>query len=103
MPTAAPEPPAVAAALPTHSLDSGSVSLIDSSIAALDALNQNPFIEPAVWPEEPLVAIDSLVYRGRAALDRAIELRDEIRGVESGPSREVLDELFDLLELARAE
>ena len=54
------------------------------------------------WPEDPLVAIDALNYRGRAALDRAIELRAEIRGA-SGPSREVLDEQFDLLELARAE
>jgi hypothetical protein len=50
-----------------------------------------------------LVPIDTLMYRGRAALDRAIELRDEIRKKEGGPSREVLNELFDLLELARAE
>jgi hypothetical protein len=93
----------VAAALPTHALDSASASLIESSIAALDALDQNPFVERAEWPEDALVAIDTLTYRGRAALDRAIELREEMRAARSGPSREVLDELFDLLELARAE
>jgi len=94
----------VAAALPTHSLDSASASLIDSSIAALDALNQQPFLEPASWDDEKtLIPIDTLFYRGRTALERAIELRDEIRGKTGGPSRETLDELFDLLELARAE
>jgi hypothetical protein len=91
-----------AAALPTHALDSVSASLIESSIAALDALSDSPFAEPAAWPEDPLVAIDTLTYKGRSALDRAIELRDEIRGASS-PPREALDELFDLLELARAE
>jgi hypothetical protein len=94
----------IAAALPTHALDSISASLIDSSIAALDTLNEQPFLEPVPWGnEETIIGIDTLFYRGRTALDRAIELRDEIRAHKGGPSRETLDELFDLLELARAE
>jgi len=97
-----PEKPSVAP-VPTHALDSASVSLIDSSIAALEGLNDQPFLEPAPLPEDQLVPIETLLYRGRAALDRAIELRDEIRGHAGGPSREVLNELLDLLELVRAE
>jgi hypothetical protein len=46
------------------------------------------------------VPIDELLYRGRAALGRAIELRDEIRREGGAPSSEQLDELFDLLDLA---
>lgn len=100
VPTPQPTP---AAALPTHSLGGASAALIDSSIAALDALNQQPFLEPVPLPEDELIPIDTLLYRGRAALDRAIEIRDEMRGHTGGPSREALNELFDLLELARAE
>jgi hypothetical protein len=92
-----------ASGMPTNALDSQAADLIESSIAALDALNERPFFEPTPLPEDTLVPIDTLVYRGRAALDRAIELRDDIRRKEGGPSREVLNELFDLLELARAE
>jgi hypothetical protein len=94
----------VPAASATHALDSTSASLIDSSIAALDALGEQPFLEPSPWgDEETVIEIGTLLYRGRTALERAIELRDEIRGHRGGPSRETLDELFDLLELARAE
>lgn len=46
------------------------------------------------------VPIDSLLYRGRAALGRALELRDEIRRHDGTPPADKLDELFDLLELA---
>ena len=105
-PPVAPTPVAsapAAAPVPTHSLDSTSVSLIDSSIAALDSLGERPFVEPTPLPEDTLIPIETLIYRGRAALDRAIEIRDEIRQKEGGPSRDVLNELFDLLELARAE
>ncbi|HEY4305977.1 MAG TPA: Hpt domain-containing protein [Gemmatimonadaceae bacterium] len=93
-----------AATLPTHALDSTSAALIQDGIAALDTFNQNPFFEPEPWGEdESLTPIDTLLYRGRPALDRAIALRDEIRGNAGGPRRETLDELFDLLDLARAE
>jgi hypothetical protein len=53
-------------------------------------------------PEEDIVPIESLLYRGRAALDRAVEIRDELRGAPSSDPT-ALEELFDLLELARAE
>ena len=73
------------------------------SLAALDSLTSAPWLEPAQIPEETIVPIESLLYRGRAALDRAIEIRDEIRRTESAADADALEELFDLLELARAE
>jgi chemotaxis protein histidine kinase CheA len=47
-----------------------------------------------------IVPIDTLLYRGRAALERALELRDGIR--ERGEADpDALEEIFDLLDLAR--
>jgi len=46
------------------------------------------------------VPIGSLLYRGRAALGRALELRDEMRQHDGSPSKEQLEELFDLIDLA---
>jgi len=42
------------------------------------------------------------VYRGAAALDRARALRDELR-TRGATDPETLHELYDLLDLARAE
>jgi len=54
-------------------------------------------------PEDNVVPIDTLLYRGRAALDRAVEIRDELRRRGASSDQAALDELFDLLDLARAE
>jgi chemotaxis protein histidine kinase CheA len=100
---AAPSPLTPATRTPTAALDSASASLIDSTIAALESLGDIRFAEPTPIAEDTVVPIESLLYRGRAALDRAVEIRDELKrgGTHSDP--EALDELFDLLELARAE
>jgi hypothetical protein len=49
------------------------------------------------------VPIDSLLYRGRAALDRAVEIRDELRRSDKPADKASLDELFELLDLARSD
>jgi hypothetical protein len=49
------------------------------------------------------VPIEPLLYRGRAALQRAAELRQELRRHDGVPPREVVEELFDLVELALTE
>jgi hypothetical protein len=59
--------------------------------------------EPVAVPENDLLPMDALLYRGRAALDRAVELRDQIRRAGGAPAPDVLEELYDLVELARAE
>lgn len=84
---------------PPRSLKSVAVSL-DSTIAAFDALSSERLAEPAALDAD-VVPVDALLYRGRAALDRAIELRDEIRRSKTPPAPDVLEELYDLVELAR--
>lgn len=78
-------------------------SLLDSTIEALDSLGENPFAAPVPIPEDTVVPIDTLLYRGRAALDRAVEIRDDLRKRGTSSDQAALDELFDLLDLARAE
>jgi hypothetical protein len=75
------------------------IALLDGSIAALQALASNPLSKPIALAEDEVVPIETLLYRGRAALDRAVELREAVR---ASPDKAALDELFDLLELARA-
>lgn len=87
----------------TNGSAGNAASLIDSTIAAIDRLSSNPFSQPVPIPEDNVVPIESLLYRGRAALDRAVEIRDEIRRGGTQPDPVALEELFDLLELARAE
>lgn len=53
-------------------------------------------------PPRPLVAIESLLYRGRAALERALEIRSATLGGEA-LSEEAIEELLDLIALAAEE
>jgi chemotaxis protein histidine kinase CheA len=87
---------------PAEVIASAASTLIDMSLAALDSLTSVPWISQVEIPEETIVPIESLLYRGNAALDRAIEIRDELRRTDSTDAT-ALEELFDLLELARAE
>ncbi|HEV2291379.1 MAG TPA: hypothetical protein VGR60_06035, partial [Gemmatimonadales bacterium] len=61
-----------------------------------------PAMAPAAAPDG-IVDIKSLCYSGRAALDRALEVRRALQDVLSGRGgalRPLLDELLDLIELA---
>ena len=75
-------------------------SLLDAGIAKLGALNTAPLVAPAPLPEQPAVPIDVLLYRGRAAIERCREIRDEVRSAGGPIDAETLGELFDLLDLA---
>ena len=75
-------------------------SLLDAGIAKLGALRTEPLAAPAPLPEQPAVPIDVLLYRGRAAIERCIEIRDQVRSAGGPVDAETLGELFDLLELA---
>ncbi|MEO7823748.1 MAG: hypothetical protein ABIS15_09120 [Gemmatimonadaceae bacterium] len=50
-----------------------------------------------------LVPIQSLVYRGQRAVERAAEIRRVLKKSETPPTRALVDELVDLVELATAE
>ena len=72
---------------------------LQSGIAGFHELDQAPLAPPAPLDDATVVPIDDLLYRGRAALDRAIEVRDLMR-LSGGNTDEALAELFDLLDLA---
>jgi chemotaxis protein histidine kinase CheA len=78
-------------------------ALLDSGIVAIESLNGQPLAAAVEIPEDRLVPIDTLLYRGRAALDRAVEIRDELRGSDKPADKAALDELFELLDLARSD
>jgi hypothetical protein len=74
--------------------------LLRVSIAQLGALSGSMRKTPAPTPPVP---IDTLLYRGRSALDRALEIRAATRKFGRPPTAEVVDELLDLIALAAAE
>jgi hypothetical protein len=79
-------------------------ALLDAGISGLgQQLTQRPLSQPVPIIDEALVPIETLLYRGRAALDRARELRNQVRGSNRTPSGDELAELYDLLELATSE
>ena len=86
-----------------ESATSAAATLIDSGLAALEELGSEPWLPPVAIPEESVVPIESLLYRGKAALDRAAEIRDHARRSGTRIDDETLEELFDLVELARTE
>jgi hypothetical protein len=79
--------------------------------ASLQALLGAPPAAPAAGlggGEEEALAIEALCYRGRAALERAAEVRRELvaalqQGRELAAVRPLVDELLDLLPLALAD
>ena len=75
---------------------------LQSGIASFTDLERTPLAPPAPLDDATLVPIDDLLYRGRSALARAIEVRDLIR-LSGGNTDEALAELFDLLDLAAAD
>ena len=93
-PVSGPPPPPPPSAPPTAS---GLASLLDMAFASVEELQERPLSAP-IQVEETVVPIESLIYRGEAALRRARELRDDLRA-QDAPPREALEELYDLLDL----
>jgi hypothetical protein len=77
-------------------------TLLERSLAGLEGLDSTPLSEPAPLDEDVIVPIEDLEYRGRSALQRAIELRDEMRAHDAVDPA-ALQELYALLDLAQAE
>jgi pyridoxine 5-phosphate synthase len=86
-----------------HSVVSRAV-LVGMERAVREMKEEQPPIEPpAVDAGERAVPIEGLTYSGDAALERALALREVIdRATAHDPvARDVVDELFDLIRLAR--
>jgi chemotaxis protein histidine kinase CheA len=75
-------------------------ALLDAGIRKLGALQAVPLAEPLPLAEQPPVPIDVLLYRGRAAIERCREIRDQLRSAGGPVDADALGELFDLLDLA---
>jgi len=76
--------------------------MLSASLTQLSSLEDVPLVEPLRADEDAIVPVESLFYRGAAALERARVLRDELRNTGS-TDPDALQELYDLLDLARAE
>jgi hypothetical protein len=74
-------------------------ALLNTSIMQLGAVSGETRRKTPVRLPPP-VEIDSLLYSGRSALERALEVRDEIVAGGSGNSSELIQELLDLVVLA---
>lgn len=75
--------------------------VLSSSLAAMRSLEtRRSGPHPAAG--EP-VPIQQLVYRGQRAIERAAEIRRALKKSDTPPTRALVDELVDLVELAGAE
>jgi chemotaxis protein histidine kinase CheA len=74
---------------------------LSSSLATMRSLeSRNSGPQP---PATELVPIQELLYRGQRAIERAAEIRRALKKSGTPPTRALVDELVDLVELASAE
>jgi len=105
----APAPsPAVAAAAPAAAAAVAPAAAPAVVPATVPAVAEVAPAAPPTPPTEPLIPIDELCYRGRAALDRALSLRERARDLVAANApasavEELLDEVFDLVRLGAAD
>jgi chemotaxis protein histidine kinase CheA len=91
------------AGAPRVSTPRDTMAVLNQGIDSLHSLATHPMADVRALPDQPAIPIEALLYRGRSAIERAIELRQEIMRHGNSPSAEALDELFDLLDLALVE
>ncbi len=75
--------------------------VLNSSLATMRSLEtRNSGPQP---PATDLVPIQELLYRGQRAIERAAEIRRALKKSGTAPTRALVDELVDLVELASVE
>ncbi len=77
--------------------------LLERGIRTLGTLPKTPLSTPVLLEDQAPVPIDVLLYRGRAAIERAREIRDAIQRGGGIADDAALGELYDLLDLALTE
>jgi chemotaxis protein histidine kinase CheA len=93
-------PPRAAAPAPVRTPPRGQElrDVLNSSLATMRGLEtRNSGPQPT-----QLVPIQELLYRGQSAIDRAAEIRRALKKSGAPPTRALVDELVDLVELAAA-
>jgi hypothetical protein len=78
-------------------------ALLATGIAGLEPLGMTHLAAPIGLPDEDVVPIEELLYRGKEALQRALSISERMREVASPPDAGTLDELYELLQLAAAD
>ncbi len=100
--------PATPARVPTPAAGSGSRpprgqelrDVLSSSLATMRSLETR---RSGPQPVAELVPVQQLLYRGRRAMERAAEIRRALNKGGDTPTRALVDELVDLVELATTE
>lgn len=77
-------------------------ALLNTSIAQLGAVSGETVRKTPVPVPAP-VAIETLLYQGRAALDRALEIRQDLITSGARPDQATVNELLDLVALASSD
>ena len=78
----------------------GKSDLLGRGIDALDNLTMKPIAKQVTFGAMEVVPVETLLYRGRAALERAAAIREQIKSSGGVASPAVLDEMYDLIGLA---
>ena len=78
-------------------------ALLSTGIAGLEPLATTHLASPLSGPDDDIVSIDELLYRGKEALARALSIGDDLRSATEPPDPARLHELYDLLQLASAD
>jgi hypothetical protein len=74
--------------------------LLGVGIEALENLTAKPLADQSSTGPMVIVPVDTLLYRGRAALERAAAIREQIKSSGAQASPAALDEMYDLIGLA---
>jgi hypothetical protein len=74
--------------------------LLGRGIDALDVLTMKPIAPQVSFGATDVVPVETLLYRGRAALERAAAIREQIKSAGGVASATTLDEMYDLIGLA---
>jgi hypothetical protein len=99
VPTPAEQAAALSARTPPRGQELRDV--LNSSLATMRSLEtRNSGPQP---PATELVPIQELLYRGQRAIERAAEIRRALKKSGTAPTRALVDELVDLVELASVE
>ncbi|HEY6089526.1 MAG TPA: hypothetical protein VD771_07015 [Gemmatimonadaceae bacterium] len=99
VPTPAEEAAAVVGNTPARGQELRDV--LNSSLATMRSLETRNSGPQPISTE--LVPIQELLYRGQRAIERAAEIRRALKKSGNSPTRALVDELVDLVELASAE
>lgn len=78
-------------------------ALLSQGLSGLAPLDAVTFAAPVVGEEDDVLPIEDLLFRGKDALARALEIGNALRSGGTAPDSATLAELYDLLQLAAAE